>query len=409
MNIKFNKIYKNIILFIFVSLYILILFNKNYYTNFSNINVNIKPEIPLNPDEIYYKGKKILKSKLLENYLFGIPNAYRDEKNLEIKRFKKYFYFADYSNDLTNKEVLKSKILKFVSIKKNQTVTQLDIFYISNILAFGNNMIQLNNAIFFCEVVGCHKIILNKKVLKFSWLISKPIYIKNSNITIYLSSNIDCKNNKTLCFYEISWCIYYPKFIVPQFRFQLIKPEILRNLPIVNIYPNDLYIHIRGGDIFKDNVRANYAQPPLCYYEKVLNNNNNFNHVYIISMDHSNVVLDALILKYKNIIYKKNSLKYDISLLCHAFNLVVSCSSFAFSSIKINDNLKNLWEFDIIRLSSKFLFHHHHIFKFRRNYNIYTMKPSEIYRKKMFAFKNTKEQLKLMLEDNCTSDFITTK
>ena len=73
-------------------------------------------------------------------------------------------------------------------------------------------MIQLNNAIFFCEVVGCHKIILNKKRLKFSWLISQPIYlkcyIKNSNITIFLGSKIDCKNNKTLCFYEISWGIY---------------------------------------------------------------------------------------------------------------------------------------------------------------------------------------------------------
>ena len=342
--------------------------------------------------------------------MYGIPDTYKAEKNLEIERFNKYFYLADYSNDLTNKEALKSKILEFVSKKKNQTINKLDIFYIRRIVPFGNNMIQLNNAIFFCEVVGCHKIILNKKRLKFSWLISQPIYIKNSNITILLGSKIDCKNNKTLCFYEISWGIYYPKFIIPQYRFKLIKFEILRNLPNITVDPNDLFIHIRGGDIFKSWIGKNYAQPPLCYYEKVLNNkNHSFNHVYIISMDHSNVVLDALTEKYKNIIYKKNSLKYDISLLCKASNLVVSSSSFAFSAIKLNDNLKNLWEFDMIRLTNKFLYYHHHIFRFKRNYNIYTMKPSEIYRKTMFSFRRTKEQLKLMLEEKCTNDFITTE
>ena len=122
-------------------------------------------------------------------------------------------------------------------------------------------------------------------------------------------------------------------------------------------------------------------------------------------MDHSNVVLDALLNKYNNIIHNTNNLEYDISLLCHAYNIVVSVSSFAFSAIKLNDNLKNLWEFDMIRLSNKFLFLHHHIFKFKIKYRIFTMKPSEIYRKKMFKFKNSSDQIKLMLEDKCPYDF----
>ena len=37
------------------------------------------------------------------------------------------------------------------------------------------------------------------------------------------------------------------------------------------------------------------------------------------------------------------------------------------------------------------------------------MKPSDRYIDGMFNWKNTPEQLKLMLEDNCTYDFVITK
>ena len=96
-------------------------------------------------------------------------------------------------------------------------------------------------------------------------------------------------------------------------------------------------------------------------------------------------------------------------MLSHAYNIVASVSSFAFSAIKLNDNLINLWEFDMIRLSNKLLFLHHHIFNFKIKYNIFTMKPSEVYRKKMFGFKNTSSQYKLMIKDKCPYNFTITK
>ena len=74
------------------------------------------------------------------------------------------------------------------------------------------------------------------------------MYIKKLNITI-IKGNVNCHASNTLCFYK-SWDLLYPKVIKPQIRVQYIKDEILRNLPKVNIDPNDLYIHIRGGDIF---------------------------------------------------------------------------------------------------------------------------------------------------------------
>ena len=182
----------------------------------------------------------------------------------------------------------------------------------------------------------------------------------------------------------------------------------MRNIPQVNINPDELYIHLRGGDIFGSLISSHYSQPPLCFYEKIINNNK-FSNIYIISNDRQNVVLDALINKYKNIIFKQNDYKYDISILVHAFNIAASDSSFVFSAIKFNDNLKNLWEYDIYRLSEKFRWLHHHFYKFDIKYKIYTMKPSDIYADKMFRWRASQDQLKLMIEDKCTYDFVLTK
>ena len=339
-------------------------------------------------------------SKISDDYF-----PYKEEERV---RFNRFYNLFNYNNESKIQSLLKEKLLKEISKLKNKTVTNIETFFLSSNSFFGNGLIALNNAIFYCEVVGCHNIILNENQTNRKWLIVNPIYIEKLNITIFQDKNVDCKNNNILCIYEIHWQIYYPIVIIPQLRTQFLKEEILNNLPYVNVKPDDLYIHIRGGDIFQPNPLPYYAQPPLCFYEKIIHLKC-FNNIYIVSMDKLNIIVDALTKKHENIIYKKNCIEYDISLLSHAYNIVASVSSFALSSIKINDNLKNLWEYDIMRLGEKFLFLHHHISNINIKYNIYTMKPSDIYQSKMFLWKGTSEQIKLMLEDDCPYNFTLTR
>ena len=288
------------------------------------------------------------------------------------------------TNNMKKQDELRDKLLQELSRLKNQTISKIDIFFISFSLNFGNSLVAINNAIFYCEVIRCNKIILNSLNSKRRWLLRNPINIEKLNITIIQDFNINCSDNNIFCFYESSWDIFFPKIIFSQLRTDLIKKEILRNLPEVNIEKDSLYIHIRSGDIFQEVPHGYYAQPPLCFYESIINNNK-FSNIYIVSMDNS------------------------ISLLCHAFNLAISASSFALSAIKLNENLVNVWEFDIIRLSEKLLFLHHHIFKLSRQFKIHTMQPSDNYLSKMFSWKRSYEQIKLMLEDNCPFDFINEK
>ena len=348
-----------------------------------------------------------MKPKLI-NDLSKISDDYISDKENEINNINYYYNLSYYNGNAIGKSEIKSKLLCEISRMKNQNITQLETFFLSSNINFGNGLIVVNNAIFYCEIVDCHKIILYENQLGRKWLINRSVYIKKLNITIMQGENVDCEKNNILCIYEVGWQIYYPIIVIPQVRINLIKTEVLNNLPTVITKNNELYIHIRGGDIFLPSPHNMYSQPPLCFYEKIIINRF-FDYIYIISMDRANIIVDTLIKKYQNIIHKKHSIEYDISLLCHAFNIVLSVSSFVFSAVKLNNNLENLWEYDIMRVSEKFLFLHHHISKFDIKYNIYTMKPSNIYASKMFSWKGSSEQIKLMLEDSCPYDFIMTK
>ena len=200
---------------------------------------------------------------------------------------------------------------------------------------------------------------------------------------------------------------FIPQIIRTQIRIDLVKNEILNNLPKVNINKNSLYIHIRSGDIFSSSIASNYGQPPLCFYEKIIKNFN-FKKIFIISKDKYNQNINELINKYNNIIYTKNSLDIDIAYLVNAKNIVASISSFLIMCIKLNDNLKYLWEYDFTRLSIKVIHLHHHIYKYPIKYKTYTMMPSKKYIEEMFYWEKTVEQVKLMIEEICPYDFTIT-
>ena len=396
-----NNKYKYFFIIIFFFLYTKIVSEQKI------INLK-KHEMYFYKNEINYKGHSVLKQKLIDDFLSNVTDDYKSAKRDENIRFNSFYNLAIYSNNLTIQSELKTKFLKEVSRFKKRKITQLKTFFLSRIFGFGNSLIQINNAIFYCEVVKCNTIILNKYNLKRNWLITKDIYIEKLNITIKQDSNVDCSNINTFCFYKKSYDPFYPKIILPQIKTDLIKEEILRNLPNSYIDSEALYIHIRGGDIFESIPSQYYAQPPLCFYEKIINNKR-FKKIYIVSMDTSNVVIDILTQKYKNIIHNINTMEYDLSLLSHAFHIVLSVSTFVISAIKLNDNLKDVWEYDIMRLSEKMLFLHHHLYYNKIKYKIYTMKPSIVYASKMFFWQKTPEQIKLMLEDDCPNDFIITK
>ena len=390
------KILIYLTIFIIITI-IILLFIFQFRGNTLKVGIKIiKPKKPetISPNEIMFKGSKILKTQLLTDY-FSRISIEEQNKSDEMILLSNYLNLSENSNDPKERNKIKNKFLNYFSQLKNKTVNKVETIFLDEIGNFGNNLININNMISYCEIIGCHSIIINSP----KSLLSHTVYIEKLNIKIIPGSEANCEDEFTVCHVQF----LAQKFVHSQMHY--LREEIIRNIPKVNSDPNALYINLRGGDIFTVSIHPHYSQPPLCFYEKIINNNK-FKNIYIISNDRGNVVLDALMNKYNNIVFNHDNYQTDLALLIHASNVVASVSSFFYVAIKFNDNLKQLWEYDINKLIEKFVWLHHHVYKFDIKYKIYTMKPSDIYVDQMFNWRNTQSQLKLMIEDKCPYDFV---
>jgi hypothetical protein len=235
-----------------------------------------------------------------------------------------------------------------------------------------------------------------------------------NNAIFYKKYNFTIESNKTANFNDKKMVIIpHGFFFFNNFKYSrniiklgIFKRQLLNNLPKILIHPDDLYIYIRGGDIFLRFKHAitRYPQPPLCFYMKILEVFK-FRKVIIISEDKLNPVIPELLNKYSCIKYKKNSLKLDVSYLANSYNIVGGKSSFLVTAIKFNDKLKNLWEYDFYEVSERFFHLHSSVYKFPFHYKIYSMKPSQSYIKIMFPWLNKLNQRTMMIKEKCKNNF----
>lgn len=360
-----------------------------------------------------------------------------ERKEKEIKEYKEFMNLKKRPKNINDPLIKKEKntILKKFSDNIGFQINNEINIYLDMRFNFGNQLLILNKLIFYCEIIGCKKIILEKNNNIY---IKNTIYDKKYNITIEVSekennfdnNNFDGNNFDDNDFVEgrikidntynndyqyltfLDSNFYYNTYNIRlENKFHIFKKEILRNLPKVKTNKKDLYIHIRGNDIFQNNnpdYAPDYAQPPLCFYQKILNTYK-YRKIFIISLGKENPVIDVLLKSYKNIIYKNNSLEIDIATLAYAYHIVGSISSFLISIIKLNDNLKYFWEYDRYPISLGNPHLHHSFYNFTRKYTIIKMKPSKIYKNEMIIWENSDKQLRIMINDTCTHNFTIVK
>ena len=363
--IKFNKQlikYRDcrIVLLAFIIFLLILGINDYYFTNFIKSYTN--KIIKLN-----YEDKTEKYNSLLFN-----SNIYLNDEFFELTEVQKQIYFK--------------------KIKNIETLSGCG----GNI---GNALIILNNLINICINIKCKNIITPKGTLEY--IIKRPIFNKEFNITILPYSYVNQTKIDIKLGFKNSFFFKYKKKFNPM-RLWIIKEEVLNNIPRYVAKPNDLYINIRSGDIFLNVIHILYSQPPLCFYQKIINENK-YENIYIVANGHENPVVDQLLKLYPNIKYIHGSIVDDIKVIINAYNFVMSISTFPMTLIWLNNYLKNLYIYDMMDFN--YFESIYDNFKYV-NYTIYKMIPSKNYYQIMFKkWNKTKEQLDLMLKENCSNLF----
>ena len=384
--------------FLFLMIYIIINFRDELKKEIK------KEEIEFTVDPIVINDSKIIEDlniiniNISQNETEEIENRKKKEKE-DIERYNKLLDMPKNPEDpLIKKE--RETILENYYRDTNKTDM---IIYFDMTFPFGNQIAAVNKMIFYCEIIHCKKLILPVENRIY---INHTLLDKEYNLQIEVAQEPFQADLITDISFEFFYVFYNLKI---ENRIGILKNEIVNNLPKVNVNKNDLIIHIRSGDIFQHKGETDYApdysQPPLCFYQKILEQFK-FSDIYIIAEDNTfNPVIEELKKKYPKIKYNQNSLEIDLSYLIYGYNIVGSISSFLISSIKLNDNIKFFWEYDRYPMCSKIYHFHHSIFNIQRNYTIYQMPPSETYKNKMIVWKCSDEQINIMLNDKCPYNF----
>ena len=402
--------FNNYIIIFIIILIILIICILLIFKKFTFFKINYSKDYFDN--NITEKYIRINKTEIIDDYLFSIPSKFQIKKNAERESLNYYINLKDLSEDKNDTDTIlaiKEKLLTdFISLLIKPNVTEIKDIFFTSTLKYGNRMIILNNLMYYCEILGVKNIYLDSNI---TWFIKNKISTGKINIYMASSKDIDCNSTHIGCFKPgktASFFFLFQHHFKPQIRLYLIRNEVKKNLPKIEINQNDLVIHIRSGNIFEPKYQGSYSQPPLCFYQKVINKFK-FNKIYLIAQNKNNPVIDKILEEFPNVIYQQQNISIDISYLVNAYNLVSSVSTFLSTSVILNDNLTKFFEYDIYRHAQKFIHLHHDFFYFPKKFTIYMMKCSLTYKNEMYELRNEQNQYNLMLEEKCNNDFIVIK
>ena len=137
---------------------------------------------------IFYKYDfiKKLNFKLSYNYFLHTQTFY----------FKNYLLYHNIESCKNNSLILEEKnsILNFLYHDIGKKFNFLDNIIYSNDMQLGNSLIALNNLLFFCEIIKCKNIYLEKN--KY-WLIKNKIKLNNNNFTLSIKHYEYNRSNET--------------------------------------------------------------------------------------------------------------------------------------------------------------------------------------------------------------------
>ena len=352
--------------------------------------------------KIYFYHKKII-IFLLMLVLYAI-----NQNNNKIP-IKIDFYSNNTKNfllSLKKKDSLsqKEKVFQFLSKSNGKNVSKIKTIFLTRNVRFGNMLIIIYRVLFFCKMIGCKKIILNKEKC---WYIQKKIIAQKDKLIIELNDKKNINNSDVLIVDPYFFYVYRNKLIRPNYYINLIRGEIFNNLPNIIINKNDLYIYIRSGDLFNYPAPKSgkcHAQPPLCFYTKILNHIT-FSKVIIICEDNKNPVVKQLLKLYPYIQYHKRDLQLDVAYLVNAYNIAGGGYSTFFNVIiLLNKNLEKLWIFKYQKEPNKKKFNIEKLYE-QNGRNPYIMYSSNDFMKKMYPWINSKVQRDLMINHTCLNHF----
>ena len=255
--------------------------------------------------------------------------------------------------------VHKKKLL--ITINYSAQVDFESAVFVQNIHNFSNFILQLCNAIRFCEENGINAIYI-KNNARSRQLIP---YVKEFTSSSFKSITFKISNEIPSAFILFSGNFFYSGAIkdlagrlirgIPYFEllteFQL-SPKSSNTHEYANTsnFSRVLTVHIRSGDIFEEkHPHPGYGQPPLSYYKWCIKNYNP-SKVVLVYQNLSNPIIEPLQswIESESIDYKIQTsaiLRDDVQELIHGNSFVIGNGTFMLGVLALAKNVNRVYLF----------------------------------------------------------------
>ena len=139
-------------------------------------------------------------------------------------------------NNIDKLNFLKTRILNIFSRSIGKKLDYVKYIYLGGRLRFGNQLQRIFNTMFICEILGCKKIFLEKEN---NWFLKNKII--NKKYKIFIEPKLKKSLDKLNIIIEETYILFYfSYFLFPIKRVNILRKEIMRNLPILKVNCNDL-------------------------------------------------------------------------------------------------------------------------------------------------------------------------
>ena len=305
--------------------------------------------------------------------------------------------------DSVNQEDILKEKTEFINYMKKHTrgkFTDIKYIYIGAKTSYENSLMILNKALFYCELVNCKKIILDKK---YYWFINKNYRFNKKKIEITRNYLKNLEYKDTIVDRSLN-LIIFNRYILPENKIYLFKNEILKNFPEVKTSPTELYLYIKSGDIFLKTDQLYHIQPPLCFYKEIIENHTQgITNITIVSELDKNIAINKLQKDYPNVTFNEIPFKVSFAYLTKAYNIAGANCPLLYFIIRLNDNLRNFWEYDTRNDINNEKLSVENALKFVKNrkINYYRMSTTDYYKNTQLFSKDTFYKFYLMFNHKC--------
>lgn len=237
-----------------------------------------------------------------------------------------------------------SSLLRPLS-RKSRAIHTVEVYQVGR---FGNAYIQVAHAISVAMAVGAETVVVNDT----SWLRSGPL----EGLGLELISMTRGKPSRAARGPVLTGKFFYSEEF-PGILSDEIPESVARAIfiasefqPQEQTFADDvLVIHLRGGDVFEKPAPRHYGQPPLAFYQKVVQSRE-WSEVGIVHEDLRNPVLGPLtdFLREKKLRFWQQSgaLNEDVGILFKAQYLVCANGSFGRAIVNMSPNLRKYFRFE---------------------------------------------------------------